>query len=225
MKTNTRTRFIAIAGAFALSTLVACGAGQPAPEPQASSEAGGVASSSSDTKPATPSKADCDIVGDGWGFVYPSYWKSKVKNEPIDNPIPKDETAKGWSIKTDGADAYLVMNVADVSKDLGAKYLMGGEDDATETTASTTLGSGQAATIRKAKDGSIALVAELPNGRWLALSGTDKIPSSPSESQKKELSARCDLQSFGKKSSWEDYDESLVTNFLEQIAGSVYVIS
>lgn len=224
MKTSTRTRVIAIAGAFALSTLVACGAGQPAPEPQASSETGSVASSASDTKPATPSKADCDMVGNGWGFVYPSYWKGKVKSESIENPIPKDETAKGWNVGTDDADAYSVLAIADVSKDFGAKYLTGGEDDVTETLASTTLGSGQAATIRKGKDGSMALVAELPNGRWL-LVGTDKIPDSPSESQKRNLSARCDLQSFGKKSSWEDYNESLVTSFLEQVAGNVYVIS
>lgn len=224
MKTGTRTRIVAIVGAFALSTLVACGAGQPAPETQASSEASSVASSSSDAKPAPPSKADCDMVGDGWGLVYPSYWKGKVKSEPIENSISIDSTAKGWSVETDDSNAYPVLAAADISKDAGAKYLTGGKDDVTETLASTTLGSGQAATVRKDEDG-IALVAELPNGRWLVMSGTDKIPGSPSESQKKQLSARCDLQSFGKKSSWEDYDESLVTSFLEQVAANVYVIS
>ena len=234
MKFKVGNKAIAIAGAFALATLVACGGGQAAPEPQAASEASSVASSSADAsqgesassevQPAAPSKADFAVEGDGWGFVYPEYWKGKIDCEADKNTLPKDKTAKSWIITSATDSNCQLLGIGDASQEYIEQYLAGEEGKAIKTLGHTTLGSGQTATIMKENE-ILGLYAQLPNGRYVIMAGNSVIPSSPSESQKKELAVTCDLQSFGKKSSWEEYDEALVKSFLEQIAGYVYATS
>ena len=233
MKLKMSNKAIAIAGAFALTLLVACGGGQAAPGSQAATETGGASSSadasqgeatSSEAQPATPSKAEFAVEGDGWGFVYPEYWKGKVECEAANSAIPNDKTAKSWVIRSTADNSCDLLGISDASQEYIEQYLAGEEGKAMKTLGQTTLGSGQTATIMK-KNEALGLFALLPNGRYLFLAGSNAIPRSPSESQKKELATRCDFQSFGKKSSWEDYDEALEKSFLEQIAGYVYATS
>ena len=234
MKIVSRNKVLAIAGAIALTTLVACGGGQTVPESQVAPETSSVASSSADAsqgesassevQPSAPSKADFAVEGDGWGFVYPEYWKGKVDCEANKNTFPKDKTSKSWTIRSVADGSCELLSIADASQEYIEQYLAGEEGKAMKTLGHTKLGSGQTATILKENE-ALGLSAQLPNGRYVIVEVNSKIPSSPSESQKKELSARCDLQSFGKKSSWEDYDEALATSSLEQIAGYVYATS
>lgn len=226
----TRRGAIALMGGLAVSVLAACS------QNQAESASNETSSSNSDAK-STASEPTFDLKGDGWGIVYPAYWEGKVEYSPIDDASAGSEVVANWNIHAKENVDYTVLQMLQATKK-GWDEAFGTESEKSDSSSGSSskytveemgtavLGSGQTTRIAKVKpniNDVLCIMAELPKGGGLIAAGAGKISKYPSDAEKAKYAVVCDLQSFGKTTKAEYYDEELVVNFLKDIAGYIYL--